>query len=80
MAAARARGPEPDQALAAARDIAEDGEREIVLADLATIPGQPRYWLAHEALRPADGYRSQQHIAADLDDGRAGPGRAVQLR
>src|SRR5581483_4843064 len=32
------------QALAAAQDIAEDGEREIVLADLETIPGQPRYW------------------------------------
>jgi DNA-binding transcriptional MerR regulator len=33
-----------DQALAAAEDIAEDGEREMVLADLETIPGQPRYW------------------------------------
>jgi tetratricopeptide (TPR) repeat protein len=33
-----------DQALAAAKDIAEDGERELVLADLETIPGQPRYW------------------------------------
>ncbi len=33
-----------DQALAAAEDIVEDGEREIVLADLETIPGQPRYW------------------------------------
>jgi hypothetical protein len=33
-----------DQALAAARDIAEDEERELVLADLETIPGQPRYW------------------------------------
>jgi len=33
-----------DQALSAAKDIAEDGEREIVLADLETIPGQPRYW------------------------------------
>jgi len=32
-----------DQALAAAEDIAED-ERELVLADLETIPGQPRYW------------------------------------
>jgi tetratricopeptide (TPR) repeat protein len=69
-----------DQALAAARDIAEDGEREIVLADLATIPGQPRYWLAHKVLRPADGYRSEQHVTADLDDGRARPGRAVQFR
>jgi DNA-binding transcriptional MerR regulator len=33
-----------DQALTTAKDIAEDGEREIVLADLETIPGQPRYW------------------------------------
>jgi DNA-binding transcriptional MerR regulator len=33
-----------DQALAAADDIAEDGERDIVLADLETIPNQPRYW------------------------------------
>ena len=33
-----------DQALAAAEDIAEDGERDMVLADLETIPGQPRYW------------------------------------
>jgi DNA-binding transcriptional MerR regulator len=33
-----------DQALAAAEDIAEDEERELVLADLETIPGQPRYW------------------------------------
>ena len=33
-----------DQALSAAKDIAEDGEREIVLADLETIPGQHRYW------------------------------------
>ncbi len=33
-----------DQALAAAADIAEDDERAIVLADLETIPGQPRYW------------------------------------
>jgi tetratricopeptide (TPR) repeat protein len=33
-----------DQALAAAKDIAEDDERELVLADLETIPGQPRYW------------------------------------
>ena len=33
-----------DQALAAADDIAEDEERELVLADLETIPGQPRYW------------------------------------
>ncbi len=34
-----------DQALAAAKDIAEDEERAILLADLETIPGQPRYWL-----------------------------------
>jgi DNA-binding transcriptional MerR regulator len=33
-----------DQALAAADDIGEDEERGIVLADLETIPGQPRYW------------------------------------
>jgi DNA-binding transcriptional MerR regulator len=33
-----------DQALAAAEDIAEDAERDMVLADLETIPGQPRYW------------------------------------
>lgn len=33
-----------DQALAAAEDIAEDAERELLLADLETIPGQPRYW------------------------------------
>jgi tetratricopeptide (TPR) repeat protein len=33
-----------DQALAAAHDIAEDDERALVLADLETIPGQPRYW------------------------------------
>ncbi len=33
-----------DQALAAAEDIAEDGDRDLVLADLETIPGQPRYW------------------------------------
>jgi DNA-binding transcriptional MerR regulator len=33
-----------DQALTAAKDIAEEGERAMVLADLETIPGQPRYW------------------------------------
>lgn len=33
-----------DQALAAAEDIGEGEERELVLADLETIPGQPRYW------------------------------------
>jgi DNA-binding transcriptional MerR regulator len=33
-----------DQALAAAEDIAEAGERELLLADLETIAGQPRYW------------------------------------
>jgi DNA-binding transcriptional MerR regulator len=33
-----------DQALAAAEDIAQDVDRELVLADLETIPGQPRYW------------------------------------
>lgn len=31
------------QALAAAADIAGDEERELLLADLETIPGQPRY-------------------------------------
>jgi hypothetical protein len=33
-----------NQALAATEDIAEDCERELVLADLETIPGQPRCW------------------------------------
>jgi DNA-binding transcriptional MerR regulator len=33
-----------DQALAAVEDIAEAEERELVLADLETIPAQPRYW------------------------------------
>jgi DNA-binding transcriptional MerR regulator len=33
-----------DQALAAAEDIAGAEERELLLADLETIPGQPRYW------------------------------------
>jgi DNA-binding transcriptional MerR regulator len=33
-----------DKALAAAEEIVEDGERDVVLADLETIPGQPRYW------------------------------------
>jgi DNA-binding transcriptional MerR regulator len=33
-----------DQALAAAEEIAEDGERELLLADLETIPNQHRYW------------------------------------
>jgi DNA-binding transcriptional MerR regulator len=33
-----------DQALAAAEDIAQDGDRELLLADLETIPGQQRYW------------------------------------
>jgi DNA-binding transcriptional MerR regulator len=33
-----------DRALAAARDIAEDEDRDLLLADLETIPGQPRYW------------------------------------
>jgi DNA-binding transcriptional MerR regulator len=32
------------QALAAAEDIAEDDERELVLSDLETIPGQERFW------------------------------------
>ena len=33
-----------DQALTAAKGIAEDAERQLVLADLETIPHQPRYW------------------------------------
>ncbi|MEY9863305.1 DNA-binding transcriptional MerR regulator [Catenulispora sp. GAS73] len=33
-----------EQALAAAEDIAEDEERELVLTDLEAIPGQPRFW------------------------------------
>jgi len=33
-----------DRALAAAQDVAEDEERDLLLADLETIPGQPRYW------------------------------------
>jgi hypothetical protein len=33
-----------DRALSTAQDIAEDDERELVLADLETIPAQPRYW------------------------------------
>jgi DNA-binding transcriptional MerR regulator len=33
-----------DQALAAGEDISEPADREILLADLETIPGQPRYW------------------------------------
>ena len=33
-----------DQALAAAEDVAEQEDRDLVIADLETIPGQPRYW------------------------------------
>jgi tetratricopeptide (TPR) repeat protein len=33
-----------DQALAAAEHIADHHDRDLVLADLGTIPGQPRYW------------------------------------
>jgi DNA-binding transcriptional MerR regulator len=33
-----------DQALAAAEDIGEQEDRDLLLADLETIPGQPRYW------------------------------------
>jgi hypothetical protein len=32
------------QALAAAEDIASDDDRELVLSDLETIPGQERFW------------------------------------
>jgi DNA-binding transcriptional MerR regulator len=33
-----------ERCLAACEQIAEDGERKIVLADLETIPGQARFW------------------------------------
>jgi hypothetical protein len=33
-----------DQALAAAEEITSGEDRAILLADLETIPGQPRYW------------------------------------
>ncbi|WP_431682362.1 MerR family transcriptional regulator [Kitasatospora sp. KL5] len=33
-----------EQALAAAEDVAEAEDRELVLADLESIPGQPRFW------------------------------------
>ncbi|MGN6611590.1 MAG: hypothetical protein ACTHLJ_07420 [Angustibacter sp.] len=33
-----------EQALACAEDIADDDDRAIVLADLETIPHQPRFW------------------------------------
>jgi hypothetical protein len=33
-----------DRALAAAETIAEDEDRDLLLADLETIPRQPRYW------------------------------------
>lgn len=33
-----------EQALAVAEDIAEQDDRALVLADLETIPGQPRFW------------------------------------
>jgi hypothetical protein len=32
------------QAWAVAADIADGDDRTLVLADLETIPGQPRYW------------------------------------
>jgi hypothetical protein len=41
---AAAAGTWTDKALAAAESIAEDEDRELLLADLETIPGQPRYW------------------------------------
>jgi hypothetical protein len=41
--AAQARA-DTDQALAAAQHITDDEDRDLVLADLETIPGQPRYW------------------------------------
>jgi DNA-binding transcriptional MerR regulator len=33
-----------EQALAAAEDIATDEDRELLLSDLESIPGQPRFW------------------------------------
>ncbi|WP_078660773.1 MerR family transcriptional regulator [Streptomyces sp. NRRL B-24484] len=33
-----------EQALAAAEDIAEDDDRELVLTDLESVPHQPRFW------------------------------------
>ncbi|MEO8888034.1 MAG: hypothetical protein ABI301_01580 [Jatrophihabitantaceae bacterium] len=33
-----------EQALAVAQDIAEDEDRELLLGDLETIPGQARFW------------------------------------
>lgn len=33
-----------EQALAAVEDIAEEDDRSLALADLETIPGQPRFW------------------------------------
>ena len=33
-----------EKALAAAEDIVEDDDRELVLSDLESIPGQPRFW------------------------------------
>jgi DNA-binding transcriptional MerR regulator len=33
-----------EQALAAAEDIKEDDDRDLLLTDLETIPGQPRFW------------------------------------
>lgn len=51
LARASALAGEPDkargyteQALAAAQDIAEDDDRELLISDLETIPGQPRFW------------------------------------
>lgn len=41
--AAAARGA-TELALAAAQEIADDEDRELVLADLETIPGQARFW------------------------------------
>jgi hypothetical protein len=33
-----------DRALSAARGITQRGDRELLRADLETIPGQVRYW------------------------------------
>lgn len=33
-----------EQALAAAEDITEDDDRELLMSDLESVPGQPRFW------------------------------------
>lgn len=41
---ARAARAYVERALAAAEDIAEDEDRDLLLSDLESIPGQPRFW------------------------------------